>query len=203
MRQFIIEIEEEPFVQPPMDIDEEEKHLYRAKGFKSLVFDEYELSLLTPYDPDTKCDLCIDEANKDISNAYDKGKRDGYRDGIDYAWDLARTLMDLTADPVRSREIIGDAAPKYALMKYSPDEVRKKMFEEYEQKNAEIQVGDEVMYEDDKTVCVGSTSMAYYLRFPDSSVIDIQKMNNPEIKGLVKTGRHFSQVKNALKQLQE
>ena len=66
---YIIEIEDEPFGRNddpliPHGMDE----LYRAKGYRSLVFDKVGLSKLTPYvEPDV----------------------DGYEDGVNDAWNAA------------------------------------------------------------------------------------------------------------------
>lgn len=77
---YIIELEDEPFSN---EIGEE---LYRAKGFKSLVFDAYGLSRLTSYEDDIEA-----------RNA-----------GIKEAWNLAAELirMDpLDGDPVSAKDI--------------------------------------------------------------------------------------------------
>ena len=44
MAKYIIELDEEPYVNETGDI-----RLYRAKGFNSLVFDEYGIDKLVPY----------------------------------------------------------------------------------------------------------------------------------------------------------
>ena len=49
---YIIEIEDEPLVRKSALHGEDA--VYRAKGFKSLVFDEVGLKKLTPYNPETQ-----------------------------------------------------------------------------------------------------------------------------------------------------
>ena len=101
-------------------------------------------------------EMCI-KARAYLKEEYERGRNDGYEagyvrgqagtwdDGFDVgmrvAWEIARKTMDLTSDPVKSREIIGDAAPKYAIMTYSPWKVRE-MFEEYYKKKQNQNYGN-------------------------------------------------------------
>ena len=62
MSKYIIEIEDEPFVRRSALYGE--KSMYRAKGFNSLVFDQFGLDKLTPLD-------------KELEEAYQKGLHDG------------------------------------------------------------------------------------------------------------------------------
>ena len=62
MSKYIIEIEDKPFVRLSALFGEE--GLYRAKGFNSLVFDQFGLDKLTPLD-------------KELEEAYQKGAHEG------------------------------------------------------------------------------------------------------------------------------
>ena len=74
MSKYIIEIEEEPFARRSALYGEE--GLYRAKGFKSLVFDKFALDKLTPLD-------------KELEEAYLQGKHDAEQDLARAAYDEA------------------------------------------------------------------------------------------------------------------
>ena len=77
---YIIEFEDAPF------LNDSGEELYRAKGFKSLVFDAYGLSRLTPYEADTE----------------------GRNAGIKEAWNLAAEIVRMdpwSGDPLSAKSI--------------------------------------------------------------------------------------------------
>lgn len=60
-KKYIIEIEDEPFVRQSCLYGEEA--VYRASGFKSLVFDKNGLDKLTPYEDNAHSSIVADKEN--------------------------------------------------------------------------------------------------------------------------------------------
>ena len=100
---YIIEIEDEPLVRKSALHGEDA--VYRAVGFKSLVFDKVELEKLTPYCP----------ANDESS----------YEQGIHDAWSLAQELDDLNS--YGWEEVFGVHYDEGVLSSYSYDAAFEKM----------------------------------------------------------------------------
>jgi hypothetical protein len=73
-RRYIIEIEEEPFCRKS-PLYGEEAH-FRAKGFKSLVFDQAGMEKLTPLE---EC-LSGEALRRDLRKQYEKGYQDGCKE---------------------------------------------------------------------------------------------------------------------------
>ena len=199
---YIIEIEDEPFVRLSALFGEE--GLYRAKGFNSLVFDQFGLDKLTPLD-------------KELEEAYQKGFEAGqheattleYQQGLDDAWNAARKICNepedggLPASAVvelfgRNGSILGCSAQN-AINKLKAYEER--------QKADEIKVGDEVCF-----VFAGGETIEPFIVF---SIKDdngkkyyegIQTSDGRWVSGglkYYKTGRHFPQVAELFKAMKE
>ena len=202
MSKYIIEIEDEPFVRLSALFGEE--GLYRAKGFNSLVFDQFGLDKLTPLD-------------KELEEAYQKGFEAGqheattleYQQGLDDAWNAARKICNepedggLPASAVvelfgRNGSILGCSAQN-AINKLKAYEER--------QKADEIKVGDEVCF-----VFAGGETIEPFIVF---SIKDdngkkyyegIQTSDGRWVSGglkYYKTGRHFPQVAELFKAMKE
>lgn len=184
---YIIEIENEPFGRNddpffPHGMDE----LYRAKGFKSLVFDQDGLNKLTPYtEPDRKA-------------------------VEDEVWSIAReiaycmSLQECIDTGMLHDDDIYDSASG-VLEKLTYQEAKAK-YEAWKKQKAEIRVGDEVEYfcgENIRFVVCGiDNGVAYGFRHrPDSEDLDIGEYC--EIDELKKTGRHFHEVEELLKKMRE
>ena len=92
MSKYMIEIEDVPFSKVRIDADNgaQNINLYRAKGFNSLVFDQFGLDKLTPLD-------------KELEEAYQKGYDVGsheattleYQQGLNDAWEAARKITNM------------------------------------------------------------------------------------------------------------
>ena len=151
---YIIEIEEEPFWRQSALYGEE--GLYRANGFKSLVFDQLGLDKLTPLD-------------KELDEAYQKGFEAGqheattleYQQGLNDAWETIIKLAHTTYAQ-RSETFDGLQDILSIMQKFSPSEVTAKI-KAYEQREQEIKVGDEVM----NTLGTMDNAVGYF--FGDSS----------------------------------
>ena len=203
---YIIEIEDEPFVRLSALFGEE--GLYRAKGFNSLVFDQFGLDKLTPLDK---------ALSSELGEAYHKGFEVGqheattleYQQGLDDAWNAARKICNepedggLPASAVvelfgRNGSILGCSAQN-AINKLKAYEER--------QKADEIKVGDEVCF-----VFAGGETIEPFIVF---SIKDdngkkyyegIQTSDGRWVSGglkYYKTRRHFPQVAELFKAMKE
>lgn len=183
---YIIEIENEPFGRNddpffPHGMDE----LYRAKGFKSLVFDQNGLNKLTPYtEPD--CKAIEDEV-----------------------WRIAR-LISLEADdgglnPTELYRCFGNSSIQDVMKTYSYQEAKAK-YEAWKKEKDEIRVGDEVEYfcggNIRFVVCGIDNGVAYGFKYQtDFEDLDIGEYC--KIDELKKTGRHFPEVAELLKKMED
>ena len=109
--------------------------LYKAKNFKTLVFDGYGLDRLEKYD-DALADNTIKAA---------------YREGMDRAWETARKIACFTENGGLSCEELSlifwnDCAPEI-LLDHTAEEAEEKI-RSFEEKEDEIRIGDEVIAED-------------------------------------------------------
>jgi len=190
MSKYIIEIEEEPYVRRG------ENALYRAKGFNSLVFDQFGLDKLTPLD-------------KELEEAYQKGFEVGqheattleYQRGLDDAWGFASHLA-YVSDSVTNSIYISANGGKGLLVAFGMTyEEAKKQYDEYFDKkqkaDAEIKVGDEVTPKSNDSnwlgVVVGVDDTNAMVMTRDGYTA----MYRLEI--LKKTDKHFTQVAELLK----
>lgn len=137
MSKYIIEIEDEPFGRNddpniPHGMDE----LYKAKGFNSLVFDQFGLDKLTPLDK---------ALSSELGEAYQKGFEAGqheattleYQQGLADAWEAARKIDDMSGN---ERHVCFGIAG--AAFKFTASEAIAKLREYEQQKADEIKVGD-------------------------------------------------------------
>ena len=81
-KKYIIEIEEEPLVRKS-DLHGEDA-VYRASGFKSLVFDQSGLNMLIPANKVLTCG--------DADRLESEGYKRGYKNGLEKAWKAARWI---------------------------------------------------------------------------------------------------------------
>ena len=174
---------------------------YFIKGFSTLVFDDYGLDCLeqvnggptlrNAYDEgfergleegrnEKDCKACMDadaKANADYNS--------GYEAGMQRAWECARRIANL------------DTGEKYAwfglcytnsVFETFSASVAEKRIAEYEAKQAEIKVGDEIISGGDKGVVTrannrgGEWSVIWF----DGSVSEVFEKKFPK-----KTGRHY------------
>ena len=171
--------------------------LYRAKGMKSLVFDEYGLNILKQLEAETMkllrenaelkermqkdidylCDLCNNQHNLDVARA----------DGAEKAWKLALKLryMDYE-DEVECFGLEYDGKEKWIeiMEKYTYAEAATKVAE-WEHKKEEICVGDVVECEGHHGVVVGAGEV--YVKGFTSDWTPFQWMK----QRCTKTGRHI------------
>ena len=109
--------------------------LYKAKNFKTLVFDDYGLDRLEKYD-----DALVDNTIKAA-----------YREGMDRAWETARKIACFTENGGLSCEEMekifhNDCAPEI-LLDHTAEEAAE-MIRDFKKDGGEIRIGDEVTAED-------------------------------------------------------
>ena len=199
---YIIEIEDEPFVRLSALFGEE--GLYRAKGFNSLVFDQFGLDKLTPLDK---------ALSSELGEAYHKGFEVGqheattleYQQGLDDAWNAARKICNepedggLPASAVvelfgRNGSILGCSAQN-AINKL-------KAYEE-QQKADESKVGDEVEAYSGRAIVFGTFTDTKGNKFCKYWYPSDDSFNKDKTENLKRTGRHFPQVAELFKAMKE
>lgn len=148
--------------------------LYKAKNFKTLVFDGYGLDRLEKYD-----EVLVDNT-----------VRAAYREGMNRAWDTARKIACFTENGGLSCEEMekifhNDCAPEI-LLDNTAEEATEKILS-FEENEEEICIGDEVTAE--------SGASRFVVTHIENDISGIDSDGNTyayypdEIDG--KTGRHF------------
>lgn len=200
---YIIEVEDKPFELLGEDGFTSEK-LFRVKGFNSLVFDWNGLNMLTPYTEPN-----LERVKKE---AYDKGYHDGYfvgdeswkdivhekeeefyQKGLSDAWEAARKLWEIDISTLH--KIFYKETRMDCYMYYTAAEAVAKI-KEYEDKQKEIKVGNEVKAFEKKPFIVtgfgyGDDEEDVYCHgFVTENGISISAKKN----SCVRTGRHFPEI---------
>ena len=179
--------------------------LYKIKGFNTPTFDSAGVSKLTPY---TELDVT---AIRD--EAYDKGLNDGwtnvhneceatYQNGLYNAWDVARKIMLSEADGGIQWKLKEQWFGKFTIYDIFKDVPAMDVIEkirQYGREQEEIKVGNEVNGKggrgtitkisddgDHFNVMWENGSTGYYMR-----------------EDFKKTGRHFSEIAEVLRKMQE
>ena len=124
-----------------------------------------------------------------------------YEDGLKEAWEAARTIVDCKV-PFDFWELSSGQSMLGAFRLYSAKGAIEKIreYEEEQKKAAEIKIGDEVTDNDGwKGVVTHISSDGEYLlvALRDGNAIRWKK------EDFKKTGRHFPQIAEVLKQMQE
>ena len=171
-KKYIIELEDKPFENTALPIEDDET-LWRVKGFRSLVFDEYGLAKLTEY------------AETDQESAYKKGLED--------AWDAARTIAGMSryemADCFGTLPLLRNAQAD----KMTPEEVLDKL-KEFEQRQ-ELSIGDEIIWRDGSKSVVIDRDDVFFTELDVNGCVSKQDINGG---GYSKTGRHYAEVEKLL-----
>lgn len=124
-----------------------------------------------------------------------------YEDGLNEAWEVVRRLYnELGLD--KRVELFGYCAPREIVNALTPQEAIEKIreYEEEQKKAAEIKIGDEVTDND------GWEGVVAWID-PDGEYLIILQKDGTALRWkkdiFKKTGRHFSQIEEVLKQMQE
>lgn len=148
--------------------------LYKAKGFKSLVFDENGLDKL-------------EKMEEELPIPYDEAE---YNRGLQDAWELAKGLYlgeNQKYSDNQYEKIFGGLGLCYVINNYTPQEALAKL-EAYEKERAEIKVGDVVEDRCGKKVVVTRVS-------EDKSIVECLGMggyaHRYDYLSMTKTGKHI------------
>ena len=150
---------------------------------------------LTPYtEPD------LDHARKE---AYEQGYYIGYtkylnrsyEDGLKDAWEAAKKIT--TLDAVEQKKLFGCLGIYYIAKEFSAQEAIKKIQQYEQEKEEQIQVGDEVIATSGKAVIVSINDDKDKARYIyHDSTLGFDKVCN-----LSKTGRHFPEIAAVLEKM--
>jgi len=124
-----------------------------------------------------------------------------YEDGLNDAWEAARTVVDCKV-PYDFWELSSGQSMLAVFRRYSVKEAIEKIreYEEEQKKAAEIKIGDEV------TDNEGWDGVVTWID-PDGAYLIILQKDGTALRwkkeSFKKTGRHFPQIEEVLKRLQE
>lgn len=143
-----------------------------------------------------------DTAYADAEEIYESGKRAMYQKGLKDAWEAARKICleeDDGGIPASAiKDIFNVRNYRYAVKDYSASEAIEKI-RQYEQKQEEIKVGDEVEAMAGNAVVIevidGGQTVRYM--YPDT-ITGRNKACN-----VTRTGRHFPQIAEVLQKMKE
>jgi len=201
-KKYIIELEDEPFHKENGDF------LYRAKGFNSLVFDMTGIGKLTPYtEPD------LEQVRKE---AYEKGYGTGYEDGYNEpgknqqeayqrgladAWEAARKIIRMPEVDLLNLFTECYSAVCTSLqvfLKYDASECIEKIRQYEQEKEEQIQVGDEVRNIEKGWIAVVSNIDGECMTLMDATGA---LGDGYHVNRFTKTGRHFPEIAAVLEKM--
>ncbi len=139
------------------------------------------------------------QCDKQLQEACDNARREGYGEGLNAAWECARKIIPLW-EKGKTADIFGTRDIETIFKRYFASDAISKI-KEYEEKQAEVEikVGDEVTISSSMdtliVVTVCQDSVRVMNRFGDSVYVDPYYVK--------KTGRHFPQIAETLKQLKK
>ena len=181
---YIIEIEEEPLVRKS-DLYGEDA-VYRASGFKSLVFDQSALNTLIPANKVLTCG--------DADRLESEGYKRGYQNGLKKAWEVAQWICECQ-DVSWLYQAFGTKETDYIISKITVEEGIEAM-EKYE--DSSIVVGNEVEINDGvKAVILDEMNEdgVFYVLTENGCV---EKVNKTEMSA---TGRQIMNINEFLNTL--
>lgn len=137
----------------------------------------------------------------ELKEESEEAKVKAYEDGLNDAWGAARTIVDCKV-PFDFWELSSGQSMLAAFRLYSAKGAIEKIreYEEEQKKAAEIKIGDEVTDGD------GWEGVATWISPDDEYLLIMQKEGTAlrrKKESFKKTGRHFPQITEVLKQMQE
>ena len=156
-----------------------EGELYRIKGFKSLVFDEFGLDKLDKYYP------------VPTTTEYDEGYVDGKETGMGEAWKIALNLYLIAfSDRLDIFNLENDGKDKLVeiMEKFTPQQAKAKI-EAWEKSKEEIKVGDvckrkNIGNQSSFAICTKTDGWRGYFLYSDGSASLVkEKLRNWERTG--------------------
>ena len=157
---------------------------------------------LTPY-----TELDMEQVRKE---AYDKGYDDAtaeigsdeqaiaekaYQKGLSDAWECTRKIAGMHSE--ERRKIFGQNLLQIIFGFYSASEAIEKIRQYEQEKEEQIQVGDEVISRNKTAVVTEITDRYVRIMYSDGSSYALFS------KGVVKTGRHFPEIAEVLQKMKE
>ena len=200
---YVIDIDHIPY----LHVDEKDNmspHLYKAKGFNSLVFDQNGLDKLEKYEDADALQIEMDAKSK----GYDSGFKKGYDNGAGDAWAFARAMFYPKViggtDAENFNECYHGKSAEEVLKDMSYQEAKEK-YEAWKKQKEAIHVGDEVIPIDtnyDTMIVTRIWTDDYWSDCIDTMGLDgcICSFHTSNVK---KTGRHFDEVEELLKKIKE
>jgi hypothetical protein len=148
----------------------------------------------SPYtEPDTEAAYAHGYSNAEIK--YRAEVKEAYQKGLSHAWDAARKICAMDS---RSRDEVFGEVITTTIFEHNPASEAIEKIRQYEQKQEKIKVGDEVINDEDiKGVTVDMDD--YLLHVLDENGV-IQAWPREDV---VKTGRHFPEIAEVIKTMQE
>lgn len=179
-KKYIIEIEEEPLVRKSALHGEDA--VYRASGFKSLVFDQNGLDKLIPADKVLTCG--------DADRLESEGYKRGYKNGLEKAWEAAQWICECqdiswlyqAFGAEETDSIIPKITVREAIEKME-ERLRRQFYSRYEDNS--ILVGSEVELNDGtKAVVLDEINEdgVFYVLTENGCVEKVNKTNDPLYK---------------------
>ena len=166
---------------------------------------------LTPYtEPDMEqvrkeaYDKCMDEAEMSAYKLYSPKIDEAYQRGLSDAWDAAKKIGSNSMCSLEEMGfdfgqcVFNDYNPSWYVVKnYSASECIEKIRQYEQEKEGQIQVGDEVIIRDKTAVVTEITDRYVRIMYSDGSCYALFS------KGIVKTGRHFPEIAEVLQKMKE
>ena len=128
-----------------------------------------------------------------IETQAEKAQEEAYQKGLSDAWDAARTLWNT---PNR-KEIFGHTTFNTVLTTLTAQEAIEKIRQYEQEKEEQIQVGDEVITASGKAVVMGVGPVHFEYVYADGS------HGYDEVKNVKKTGRNFPEIAEVLQKMRE
>ena len=156
----------------------------------------------------------LQKAHRTIENVYKAGYADGcndkqhdleydYAKGLEDAWECARSVVDCKV-PYDFWELASGQSMLAVFKHYSAKGAIEKIreYEEKQKEAAEIKVGDEVIYDREKCIVTAIANGGHTIMLLGLGGGYMERTTPDRIQGK-RTGRHFSEIVNVLKQMQE
>lgn len=126
-----------------------------------------------------------------------------YEDGLNEAWEAARIVVDCKV-PYDFWDMGSGQSMLAVFKRYSAKEAIEKIreYEEKQKEAAEIKVGDEVIYDCEKCIVTAIANGGYTVMLLGLGGGYMVRTTRDEIQGK-STGRHFPQIGEVLKRMQE
>lgn len=188
------------------EVEEDGVKYFRCTEVPWSYTSEIIISKLTPYtEPDmekvnAEKDKIYDEAR---ARGYDEGRARGYQEGLFDAWEAARKIGSNSMCSLKEMGfdfgqcVVNDYNPSWFVVKnYSASECIEKI-RQYEHEHERIKVGDEVICRNKTAVVTETTDKFTRVMYSNGSGYVLFS------KELVKTGRHFPEIAEVLRKMQE